>query len=47
MWTATYKLRPVTRCKEGCRRKPPGCPGGLSDPVRHGRLLKRATRCMV
>jgi hypothetical protein len=28
MWTSTYKLRPVTRCKEGCRRQPPGKPGG-------------------
>ena len=29
MWTSTYKLRPVTRCKEGCRRQPPGQPGGF------------------
>jgi hypothetical protein len=29
MWTSTYKLRPVTRCKEGCRRQPPGHPGGF------------------
>ena len=29
MWTATYKLRPVTRCKEGCRSQPPGLPGGV------------------
>ena len=29
MWTSTYRLRPVTRCKEGCRRRPPGQPGGF------------------
>jgi len=22
MWTTIYMLRPVTRCKEGCRREP-------------------------
>lgn len=31
MWTSSYKLRPVTRCKEGCRRRPPGnTPGAFS-----------------
>jgi hypothetical protein len=34
MWTSTYKLRPVTRCKEGCRRQPPGKPGGFFTFIR-------------
>jgi hypothetical protein len=39
MWTSTYKLRPVTRCKEGCRRQPPGHrPGGLVIYARRGAL---------
>ena len=38
MWTSTYKLRPVTRCKEGCRRQPPGKPGGFSIPPPHPTL---------
>ena len=37
MWTSTYRLRPVTRCKEGCRCQPPGQPGGFA--VVNGRFL--------